>query len=135
MQVFTVLNSKLLRITLGQHKSETLTEWFKNDVFCVVLRYNDYNKRLIILSVIRLSGGHCSKFVLRFGNVIFSTFFFQVILTSFLSWPAYPAKSRTTAKALKVLIATSKLISADVNRIIRSRIQNTATKVNTNNNH
>jgi len=51
---------------LGQHKNDNNNQMIQlTDVFCVLFRYttvsllSDYNKRLIQLSVIQLSGGHC----------------------------------------------------------------------------
>jgi len=57
----------LNRITLGQHKSDNNNRMIQlTDLVCVHLRYNgpaiyDYNTRLILLTVIQLSGGHCIK--------------------------------------------------------------------------
>ncbi len=54
----------LNRITLGQHKSDNRMIQLA-DIFCVLFSYitgsllSDYNKRLIQLSVIQLSGGQC----------------------------------------------------------------------------
>jgi hypothetical protein len=55
----------LNRITLGQHKSDNNIRMFQlTDVFMYFYGINvpaifDYKKRLILLSVIQLSGGHC----------------------------------------------------------------------------
>ena len=53
----------LYRITLGQHNSDNRMIQL-TDIYCVLFRHigpviSDYNKRLILLSVIQLSGGHC----------------------------------------------------------------------------
>ena len=39
-------------ISLGQHKSDVIDQMIQ-------LAISDYNKGLILLSVIQLSGGHC----------------------------------------------------------------------------
>ena len=55
----------LNRITLGQHKSDNNNQLIQlTDVFVYCWgkmgpAVTDYNKRLIVLSVILLSGGHC----------------------------------------------------------------------------
>jgi len=63
---FLIQCPPLNRITLGQHKSDNNNRMIQlTDVFCVLFRYitgsllSDYNKRLIQLSMIQLSGGHC----------------------------------------------------------------------------
>jgi len=57
------------RITLGQRKSDNNNRMIHlTDVFCVLLSnwgimgpvFSDYNMQLILLSVIQLSGGHCT---------------------------------------------------------------------------
>ncbi len=57
----------LNRITLGQHKIDNINRMIQlTDVFCELFRcemgpvISDYNTRLILLSVIQLSGGHCN---------------------------------------------------------------------------
>ena len=53
--------SPLNRITVGQYASDNINRMIQlTDVFCVLFRpaMADYNKGLILLSVIQISGGH-----------------------------------------------------------------------------
>ncbi len=65
LNLFWIQCPPLNRITLSQHISDNNNRLIKlTGVFCVLLRYkwatiSDYNKQLILLSVIQISGGHC----------------------------------------------------------------------------
>ncbi len=68
-QFFWIIEHPLLqRITLDQHKYEKNNRIIQLiDVFVYIMgpRFFDYNKRLILLLVIQLSGGHCNLLFYR----------------------------------------------------------------------
>ena len=86
---FVVQYKPLYVITLGQTESDYINRMIQlTDVFCVLFWNNgtsisDYNNRLIQLSVIQLSGWHCTLIGTLPGIVVVSLFRYFVLFYLF----------------------------------------------------